>query len=78
VRELIPKILHARRHTYPSVVKFHKSTQLLTQSLYTECDDTFAYEEDDEAEERSLLELSSDGEDQHEAGMYVIFKMIRI
>jgi hypothetical protein len=45
---------------------------------YTECDDTFAYEEDDEAEERPLLELSSDGEDQHEAGMYVIFKMIRI
>jgi hypothetical protein len=45
---------------------------------YTECDDTFAYEEDDETEERPLLELSSDGEDQHEAGMYVIFKMIRI
>lgn len=45
---------------------------------YTECDDTFAYEEDDEAEERPLLELSSDGEDQHEAGKYVIFKMTRI
>ena len=45
---------------------------------YTECDDTFAYEEDDEAEERPLLDLSYDGEDQHEAGMYVTFKMIRI
>ena len=42
---------------------------------YTECDDTFAYGEDDEAEERPLLDVSSDGEDQHEAGMYVIFKM---
>jgi hypothetical protein len=27
------KILQARRHTYPSVTKLHKSTQLLTQSL---------------------------------------------
>ena len=45
---------------------------------YTECDDTFAYEEDDETEERPLLDLSSDGEDQHELGMYVIFKMTRI
>jgi hypothetical protein len=39
---------------------------------------TWIVVEDDEAEERPLLELSSDGEDQHEAGMYVIFKMIRI
>ena len=27
------KILQERRHTYPSVTKLHKSTQLLTQSL---------------------------------------------
>jgi hypothetical protein len=45
---------------------------------YTECDDTFAYEEDDEADQRPLLDLSSDGEDQHEAGMCAIFKMTRI
>jgi len=34
--------------------------------------DTFEYEEDDEAEERPLLDLSSDGEVQHEAGKMTI------
>jgi hypothetical protein len=71
--------LPCSRFNYP----FDKHCYLANDSYiliieYTECDDTFAYEEDDEAEERPLLELSSDGEDQHEAGMYVIFKMIRI
>ena len=40
--------------------------------------DTFAYEEDDEAKEKPLLDLSSDEVDQHKAGMYAIFKMMRI
>jgi hypothetical protein len=36
--------------------------------------DVCAHEEDDEAEEKPLLDLSSDEMDQHKAGMYAIFK----
>jgi hypothetical protein len=79
MRELILKILQARRHAYPSVSKFHKYTQLLIQSLTFNHpihwgNDTFAHEEDDEAEEKPLLDLSSAEMDQHKAGMYAIFK----